>query len=340
MNENITDFFEGKSILVTGGAGSIGSMLVKKLLTYNPAVVRVLDNSESALFYLQEELKNHPNIRFLQGDIRNKERVKRAMHKIDYVFNASALKHVPICEYNPYEAVKTNVIGTQNLVESARDENVKLFMSISTDKAVNPVNTMGATKLLSEKLVLGGRIGDISTKFSCVRFGNVLNSNGSVIPTFKSQVKKGIPVTVTSEEMTRFFMSIDEATHLILKAATITDGNEVFILKMPALRIIDLAKTIIKETAPRYGKQPKDIEIEITGIRPGEKLHECLLAKEEIWKLRETDDMYVLRNMTNSGANTLSEIKTKNDDFSYSSDGVSHLNQEEIKEILVKYDIL
>ena len=210
--------FQGKEILVTGGCGSIGSEIVRQLLKYKPKRIKILDNNESGHFNLRQKIPSSIT-RHLVGDIRDRDRIKKAMKGVDIVFHAAALKHVPICEYNPFEAVSTNVIGTQNMVDMAREEGVDKFLAISTDKAVNPINTMGATKLLSEKLVTI-TYGEYKTKFSCVRFGNVLNSNGSVIPIFRDQIAKGGPVSITSEDMTRFFMSIDEAVNLVLKSVS------------------------------------------------------------------------------------------------------------------------
>ena len=291
--KELEDFFKDKDVLVTGGCGSIGSALVERLLRYDVKRVRVLDHNESGQFHLQERFKQHEKLRTLIGDTRDEERLRWAMQGVDIIFHAAALKHVPLCEYNPFEAVSTNVYGTQNLINVARDEKVDKFIAISTDKAVNPINTMGATKLLSEKLVLNGSIGDVKTVLSCVRFGNVLNTDGSVIPIFEKQIKNGGPVTVTSKEMTRFFMSIKDAVNLILKAAQKAKGREIFILKMKAMKIVDLAKVMIEELAPRYGH--KDIEIEIMGIRPGEKIYELLMTEEEAQYAEDWDDMFVLR---------------------------------------------
>lgn len=255
----------------------------------------MLDNNESGLFELQQRLRS-PLIRTLVGDIRDKERLKFAVRGVNIVFHAAALKHVPLCEYNPFEAVKTNVIGTQHLIETCRENFVEKCIAISTDKAVNPINTMGATKLLSEKLVMTANIGiNCKTKFSCVRFGNVLNSVGSVIPIFKQQIKNGGPVTITDENMVRFFMSMEEAVNLVLETATLSKGGDIFILKMKRLRIIDLAEVMIEKMAPRYGYRPEKIEIKITGTRPGEKLDEQLITQEEFAQLIRLQKMWVIR---------------------------------------------
>jgi UDP-N-acetylglucosamine 4,6-dehydratase/5-epimerase len=323
----MNEFYKNKIILVTGGCGSIGSEIVKKLLLFEPKQMRILDTSEKELFYLEQELKKYTNVRYLLGDICNKERIKFAIKDADIVFHAAALKHVPLCEYNPFEAVKTNILGTQNLVECAREEKISVFLSISTDKAVNPINTMGATKLLSEKIVLGGSIGTIKTKFSCVRFGNVLRSSGSVIPTFEKQILNNQPITITTKEMTRFFMSISQAVNLVLKSGTICEGDEIFILKMPSLKIIDLAEALME-------KHNKKVDIEFIGKRPGEKNHEVLITEEEAEHVEELEDMYVLRK--NIFVPHLTKISKKGNVVikEYNSKNVQLLTKEEIKNIL------
>ena len=228
-----------KRILVTGGTGSFGEFFVNKIIKeYPKATVIIYSRDEFKQFIMSQKLRDYSNrVRFFIGDVRDKDRLYRAFEGVDYVVHAAALKHVPICEYNPFEAVATNVHGTQNVIDAAREEGVEKVMLISTDKAVNPINTMGATKLLCEKLVLNAPIGDIKTAFSCVRFGNVLNSDGSVIPIFKEQIKNGGPVTITSADMVRFFMSMPEAINLVLKATEKMMGREIFILKMPTINI-------------------------------------------------------------------------------------------------------
>jgi FlaA1/EpsC-like NDP-sugar epimerase len=288
--------FKDKKILVTGGTGSIGNELVRKLLAYSPKVIRIFSNDENAQFDLEQELKEYDNLRFLVGDIRDKERLTMASEDIDVIFHAAALKHVPLCEYNPFEAIKTNVIGTQNLLETAIDEEVEKVITISTDKAVNPVNVMGATKLLAERLTIATNYyrGMRKTAFSCVRFGNVLGSRGSVVQTFEKQIKNGGPVTITSPNMMRFVMSIEKAVQLVLKAAQMTKGEEIFILKMPALCIGDLAEAMIEKLAPKYGYEPKNIQMKVVGKRKGEKLYEELMTEDEATNAYETEDMIIV----------------------------------------------
>lgn len=305
------NFYEGKTMLVTGGAGSIGSALVKKLLEFNPKTIRVLDINETGLFNLKQQLPLEKT-RFLIGDIKNKERLARAVEDVDIIFHAAALKHVPLCESNPFEAVQTNVLGTKNLIEVALDEEVEKFILISTDKAVNPINVLGASKLLAERLTVSANLykGDRKTTFSCVRFGNVLDSQGSVLSIFREQVKKAGSITVTDKDMTRFIMSIDKAVELVLMATQISKGGEIFIFKMPALRIKDLAEAMIAEMAPRYGYDPKDIKIEFIGRRGGERMYEELMNEDEADIVHETEDMFILSSY-NSNRNKKKEDKVR-----------------------------
>jgi UDP-N-acetylglucosamine 4,6-dehydratase/5-epimerase len=329
-------FFYNKDILVTGGCGSIGTEIVKQLIKFKPKRIRVFDNNESGLFYLQKKL-NSSKIRILIGDIRDKDRLRLAVCGADIVFHAAALKHVPLCEYNPFEAVNTNVIGTQNLLEVTREEHVGKVVSISTDKAVNPINTMGATKLLSEKLVMRAHIGDkCTTKFSCVRFGNVLNSVGSVIPIFKDQIKRGGPVTITSPKMLRFFMSMPEAVSLVLKAAQISKGQEIFILKMQKIRILDLAEVLIEQFGPEFGYDPKEIKITNIGVRPGEKLDEQLVTIEEREWLLDFENLSILRPPSNLPHYKKMHVKV---DTVGNIDDHKLLSKDEIRSLIQRYDL-
>lgn len=323
-------YYNNKIILVTGGTGSIGSEIVKKILQFNPEAVRVLDNNETGLFELEQEL-NSKKIRTFLGDIRDEERLRRAFDGVDIIFHAAALKHVPLCEYNPFDAVKTNVIGTQNVLNAALDMNVEKVIVISTDKTVNPINVMGATKLLAEKLTISANYytGDKKTVFSCVRFGNVLDSRGSVVPVFKNQIKNGGPVTITDPEMTRFVMGIPQAVGLILKAGEKTKGKEIFILKMPALNIVDLAEVMIEEFAPIYGHDPEEIEIKIIGKRNGEKMYEELLTQEEFNYVYDDDELYVLNFEKLNSDNNLNP--------NYNSNLAEKLPKKMIKDIISQY---
>lgn len=281
--QKINEDLNNKMILVTGAAGSIGSGLVQQIAKYKPALIVLLDQAESPLYDFQNELLVlFPRLNFevVIADIRNYDRLKRVFehYRPSYVFHAAAYKHVPLMENNPTEAVLTNVKGTKNCVDLALEYNVHKFVMISTDKAVNPTNVMGASKRIAEIYAQAANQKGI-TKIVTTRFGNVLGSNGSVIPLFQKQIEKGGPLTLTDERITRFFMTIPEACQLVLEAGTLGDGGEIFVFDMgEPIKIIDLAKKMIQLSGLELGK---DIEIKITGLRPGEKLYEELLAKEE-----------------------------------------------------------
>jgi len=279
----IASELKGKTVLVTGAAGSIGSGLVKQIALFEPKQLLLLDQAESPLYDLQNELKSDfplLNFEIIVGDIRSLERMDRLFSAFNptYIFHAAAYKHVPLMEDNPSEAVLTNVKGTKNLVDTALKYGADKFVMISTDKAVNPTNVMGASKRIAE--IYAQKANEKgSTKFVTTRFGNVLGSNGSVIPLFQRQIEHGGPITVTDERVTRFFMTIPEACQLVLEAGTMGKGGEIFVFDMgESVKIIDLAKKMIQLSGLELGK---DIEIRVTGLRPGEKLYEELLAQEE-----------------------------------------------------------
>lgn len=281
--DDFKKIFKDKRILVTGGTGSIGSEIVRQLLKYGPKQIRIYSRDETKQFYLHHELgddkKNKRILRFLIGDIRDKDRLNRAFHDIDIVFHVAALKHVPFCEYNPFEAVKTNINGTQNVLDLAIDHHIEKLIAISTDKAVYPTTVMGITKLMMERLVVSAAnySGHPEIKFSVVRFGNVINSRGSVVPLWISQIKSGKSITITDKKMERFFMSIEDAVNLVFMAATIIKGSEIFVLKMPKINIHELAKEIIK----RHGNN-NNHKIKIIGAREREKMDEKLFTDEEV----------------------------------------------------------
>lgn len=323
------DYYKGKKILVTGGSGSIGKKIVRELIKYDIESIRVLDNNETELFNLDNEL-NSSKVKIYIGDIKDDQRLKTVFKDIDIVFHAAAYKHVPLCEYNPLDAVKTNILGTQNVIDMAILSDVKKVILISTDKAVNPSNVMGATKFLAERLMIASSINsdEYGTKFSCVRFGNVLNSRGSVIPLFKNQLMHGGPITLTDEDMTRFIMSIQQAAKLILQAGFLSKGGEIFILKMPAFKLSDLVDAMVEYYAPQYGYDKDDIEVEIIGKRPGEQLYEELITPDEILKVYDNGDLFIIRD----------ELNEDHEDFVYNSNEIDHLSKEEIKEILIRMD--
>jgi len=298
MDNELKKYFKGKVVLVTGGTGSIGSEIVRKLLEYPVDNIRIFSRDEYKQFVFKHELSKLPlgKVRFLIGDVRDRDRVARAMEGVDIVFNAAAMKHVPLCEYNPFEAVKTNVVGAQNVVDAALANNVEKFIHVSTDKAAMPVNVMGATKLLAEKIALCAERykGPHRTVFAAVRFGNVFGSRGSVVPFFHEQIKQGGPVSLTDAEMTRFMLKIPQAVELVLKAALLSKGEELFILKMPVMKIADVARAMIEVLAPRYGRKARDIKIEIIGRRGGEKVYELLMTEDEAEDVYESREMFCI----------------------------------------------
>jgi FlaA1/EpsC-like NDP-sugar epimerase len=282
-NNELTEELTSSTILVTGAAGSIGSGLVHQIARYHPKKIVLLDQAESPLYDLQFELnQQYPSLPFeiVIGDIANEERMRKLFEyfRPEIVFHAAAYKHVPMMELNPAEAIQTNVGGTKLLADLSMEVHVKKFIMISTDKAVNPTNVMGASKRIAE-IYVQKMNEQQKTQFITTRFGNVLGSNGSVIPLFQKQIENGGPVTITDERITRFFMTIPEACQLVLEAATMGKGGEIFVFEMgKSVKIVDLAKKMIQLSGLEVGK---DIELVFTGLRPGEKLYEELLANEE-----------------------------------------------------------
>lgn len=289
--------FDAAKVLVTGGTGSIGGAIVDALLAYEPAVVRVISRDDTKQFELAQRHRGERRLRLLIGDVRSRERLARAMSGIDLVFHAAALKHIAAAEFNPFEATETNVRGTQNAVEAAIDADVGKFLTISTDKAVDPTNVMGATKLLAERLMSAAEHykGAARTQFAAVRFGNVIGSRGSIAPLIWHQVSRGGPVTVTNPDMTRYMMPISDAVQLCFAAMSHMEGGEVFILKMPRVRIGDLIEVLIEMYAPQFGYNPREIRVEVIGMQAGEKRDEALMTADEAAAAVELDRMYVVR---------------------------------------------
>ena len=327
--------YSGKRILVTGGTGSIGSEIVSQLLEYHPSVVRIYSRNENNQYEAQQRWREHRNLRFLIGDIRDKDRLSRACEDIDIIFHSAALKHVPACEYNPFEAVKTNVIGTQNLIDVALDAEVDKVIAINTDKSVSPINTMGATKLLSEKLIIAANLykGSHRTRFASVRFGNVIGSSGSVLPLFVKQIREGGPVTITHKDMERFIMTIKQAVSLTLRAGAEAAGGEVFILKMPAVKITDFAEALIDvlETKGDGSTGNGKIELKFVGRRAGEKTYEELLTQDESAYTEERDDMFVLRPF---GQKRGENFRT------YATNTNGLLGKDQIREFLIEHGLV
>lgn len=326
------DEFNDKTILITGGSGSIGSYLTEALLTTNCKSIRILSNNEYELFTLEKKFPNSKKLRLLLGDIRDKNRIKVATDGVDIVFHAAALKHVPICEFNPFDAVQTNVIGTQNMIEACIQSNVEKFVFISTDKAASPLSTLGATKLLAERLTISAMAYRKSLSkpiMYCIRFGNVIGTKGSVLELFLDQVKQNIPLTITNNEMTRFTMTKNDAIDLILSTVQVAKGGEIFVLKMKSLKILDLAKSVIS----LYSKNPETHKIIETEIREGEKLHESLIAEDEISRFKEFENMYVIPPPNSKEYDNLKSLEN-----SYSSNQNKMMTIEEIQIMLNELD--
>lgn len=288
--------YKDKKILIIGGTGTVGGKLVEELLKQEPAVIRILSRDEYKQFLLGNTLKNQKNIRLLIGDVRDYDRVERACRDIDIVFNLAAMKHVPACEYNPTEAMKTNIIGMDNVIKAARNHNVGTVIFTSSDKAISPTNVYGATKLLAERITQAANFsrGSAKTKFAVVRFGNVLGSRGSIIPLFEKQILEQRKITVTDLNMSRFMMTLTEAAALTIQVAENCLGGEIFILKMPVIKLKDLVEVVIEEVCTKHRIDRQEIQIETIGMRPGEKLYEELMTEEESKFAFDLEKMYAV----------------------------------------------
>ena len=293
----MTSYFNDKRILVTGACGTVGRELVRQLLEkHHVGELIGLDNNESEVFFLEQRFSKYPHAIFFLADVRDRDKLCRKMQGIDIVFHTAAFKHVILSERSPFEAVQTNILGVQNIIYAASENKVERIIFTSSDKAVNPTNVMGTSKLMGERIMTAAN-SNIRTKaqvFTSTRFGNVLGSRGSVIPIFREQIKQGGPVTLTDPEMTRFIMSIKEAVRLVIDSAQIACGGEVFVTKMPVVRIKELAEVMIQELAPVYGHRSEDIETRIIGTKPGEKMYEELMSLEEIRRALELDKYYAV----------------------------------------------
>jgi len=320
--------FKNSTILVTGGTGSFGRKFVEVVLNkYNPKKLIIYSRDELKQYEMQKRFTDENDVlRFFIGDVRDKERLKRALNGVDYIIHAAALKQVPSCEYNPIEAVRTNVIGAQNIIDAAIDCGVKKVLALSTDKAANPINLYGATKLCSDKLFISGNAysGAEGSRFSVVRYGNVLGSRGSVIPLFKKQAEEG-QITITDERMTRFWITPKQGVEFVVKCLELMQGGELFVPKIPSAKIKDIAKAV----AP-------NAEIKFIGIRPGEKLHELMITRDDSRRTLEFEDHYIIEPDFNWWENSNhTKGKPVAEGFKYSSDtNKKFLTMDEIKELI------
>lgn len=323
--------FDGKKVLITGGTGSLGTALTKKLLKTNVETIRIFSRDEWKQVQMQSEI-NDDRLRYLIGDVRDKDRLSRALENVNIVIHAAALKQMPVAEYNPFEAVKTNIIGTQNLIEACLDNNVESVLAIGTDKAVSPLNTYGATKLLMERLFVAANFykGTHKIKFVCVRYGNVMGSRGSVIPIFVNQIKSGKKITITDPNMTRFNITMSEALDLILRALKNGKGGEVFVPKLKAYKVGDIKDAIIEVLESKN-------ETEIISIRPGEKIHESLISFDELNNTFENEQDLVIidKQIQNWVLKDKDLVRTTLKD-QYSSNSVELFTKNELKELLIK----
>ena len=324
--------WKDKVVLITGGTGSFGKKFIEIMLEeHPPAKLIVFSRDEQKQHEMRQSGYNHPNLRYFIGDIRDYQRLRRAFEGVDFVVHAAALKQVPACEYNPMEAVKTNILGSSNVIDAALDSNVEKVIALSTDKAVNPINLYGATKLAAEKLFVqsnayaGGR----RTRFACVRYGNVVGSRGSVVPVFMRQRDEGV-VSITDERMTRFWISLEQGVGFVIRCLEEMQGGEVFVPKIPSMKVVDLAEAVAPEA-----------KVNIIGIRPGEKLHEVLISEDEARTVVELDDMYVVQPAEalwfgHAWAKKGAPIA---DEFRYASNtNTDWLNVEQIKQIVEPFE--
>lgn len=336
-----------KRILVTGACGTVGSEVVSQLLSqFNAAELIAVDNNESELFFLEQRHSDYSNARFALADIRDECRMSNLMRDVDLVFHTAAFKHVILCERSPSQAVANNILGVQSVIQAARNQCVEKVIFTSSDKAVNPTSVMGTSKLMGERLITAAnsssRNGD--PIFFSTRFGNVLGSRGSVIPIFKKQISKGGPVTLTHKAMTRFVMSISQAVKLVIGSERIACGGEVFITKMPVIKIADLAEVMIEELAPAYGYDPADVKIVDIGIKPGEKLYEELMSEEECSRSQGLKRYFAIepafralyRNITYE----YEEKQAGQVKVPYNSQNATPLEKQELKKFLFEHDLL
>lgn len=337
--------FKDKVVLITGGTGSLGKVLTRRLLSNQidcPRKIVIFSRDEAKQHFMRLEFQQKKNlteeiiyqdfhrvVEFRIGDIRNYQSVCAALEGVDIVINAAALKQVPSCEYFPSEAVQTNIHGAENIVRAIQENklDINTVVGVSTDKACKPINVMGMTKAIQERVFITANISIPRTRFICVRYGNVLASRGSVIPLFHEQIKNGGPLTLTTEDMTRFLLPLERAVDTIIEAVKFANPGEIYVPQVPAARIIDVARALIEE---------QDIEIEITGIRPGEKIHEILVSHEESWHSYQRGNYYVIKPMLPELILEEAELSAINNEY---SSGTSVLNPEETNKLLKKYNL-
>ena len=330
----IEKYLKNKSILLTGGTGSFGQAFVKKVLQMKTKVKKLVIFSRDELKQFEMDKKfsenKYPQIRYFLGDIRDKDRLKRAMNEIDIVIHAAALKHVPKGEYDPIEFIKTNVYGAQNIIEASLDSKVQKVIALSTDKASAPINLYGATKLCSDKLFIAANNikGKKNISFSVVRYGNVFGSRGSIVPFFLEQIKKKLPITITDKKMTRFNISLDDGVEMILWSIKNSKGGEIFIPKLPSFRVVDLMKAL-----------PSNIKTKIIGIRPGEKIHEDMITIGDSQNTVDLGKYYAILSDSAILKKKYPNAKKVKDNFSYNSgSNENFLSIAQLKKEIIKFE--
>lgn len=314
---------QNSTILITGGTGSFGRRAAKHLMQQNPRQIRIYSRDEKKQWEMQ---RMYPGFRYIIGDVRDSARIHEAMRGVDYVFHASALKQVPSCEQAPYEAYQTNTVGSFNACQAAKAAGVKVFVALSTDKAVKPINAMGMSKGMMERIVCSQNLFACDTTFACVRYGNVMGSRGSVIPLFRSLINDNKPLTITVAEMTRFMMTLDESVDLVLQALLTAKGGEIYVRKAPACTVMTLAQSM----ARKYSRRGGDHEIRVVGVRPGEKLHEVLVNEYELQRAEESDTYFVIH----PEYRALSQTSTKKPGTEYTSENTQRLDHDGISQLL------
>jgi len=340
-------FLADKRVLVTGCCGSVGRELTRQLLEKHRVTEFIgLDNNEGELFFIEHRFSKYTQSSFFLADVRDRDKLCKMMEGIDVVFHTAAFKNIILCERSPFEAVQTNILGVQNIIYSAIENKVERVIFTSSDKAVNPTNVMGTSKLMGERLMTAANsnLRGEGPIFTSTRFGNVLGSRGSVIPIFRDQIRKGGPVTLTDPEMTRFIMSINEAVRLVIDSASYACGGEVFVTKMPVICIRDLAEVMIQELAALYDLLPENIQIENIGVKPGEKMYEELMNLEETRRAWELEKYFVVlpaftsvyRNITYNYADIMSQTVTN----PYNSGNEALLSKDQLADFLNKNDLL
>lgn len=337
----LTGELSEKNILVTGCCGTIGMELIRQLVeVHGVRWVTGIDNDESGLFNMEQRYAAVGGAHFVLGDVRDLTKLRRRMRGADIVFHVAAFKHVTLCERSPYEAVQTNILGVQNVIQAALDNQVEKVIFTSSDKAVNPTSVMGTSKLMGERLMTAANSNQRTEGpiFTSTRFGNVLGSSGSVVSVFREQIRAGGPVTLTNEAMTRFVMSISQAVSLVIDSCKHARGGEVLITKMPVMRIRGLATVMIENLAPVFGHDPADIELEVIGVKPGEKMYEELLSGEETRRALELRDYFAIlpafRNIYDDIDYSYDGVISERVSSPYTSDHGVKLNDDEIRELL------